>query len=236
MAHLEGTNAGLVPYELEKPKREKPAEILTIPHCDACGGVIQSNKKTRQPRSIDGWCLHCVKMFGRDSVALRGVTNLEPADASKRMELLRESQWGLVLRRGSFGLPDGRMLTIEPGDIFKIARAGRVTTDEDEVCTWDRTRLMFSAEISIVGMPLLLWPHEVSGISLMSVMAMKKTGEIEECFMSTEDENGYFKPTDSVREMIYAVFGRMVNAPDVADPSEGRYGPKKSRSKADANI
>jgi hypothetical protein len=57
---------------------------------------------------------------------------------------------------------------------------------------------------------LTLWPHEVSAISFLVIMELKRAGEIEESFVAQEDESGYFAPRADLREMIYDCFGPLV--------------------------
>ena len=65
---------------------------------------------------------------------------------------------------------------------------------EREQCSRIRTTELFSVNILVGPCSLRLWPHEISAIDFLTIMELKRLGEIEESFVSAEDEIGYFKP------------------------------------------
>jgi hypothetical protein len=196
MAMIVGTKSGLCAAPIKRPKIKRPKPPPNELVCSACAGIVEIKRARFPGRGLDedGKCHHCAGFFGFD--CFRGVTDLTPEDALKRMADLREQQWGIVLK--SQRLAEGSGLTIEigMGDIFKIMRAGADGRyNEREICNRTRTMEIFATHIQVGPCDITLWPHEISPISFLTVMELRKAGEIEESFVAAEDEQGYFKPT-----------------------------------------
>lgn len=206
MAKLTGITPGLRPVVTKPPP--KPSRKAREETCCACSGVLtRSNKEILLDDERGQRCKHCAIFFGDDTRF--GVTNRSHDESSKIINEIREAGWLLILRRGEF---EG--LEVEPGDIFKVRRSGiAADTDDTPKCSKERTRELFSATVLIGPHELVLWPHEVSPIRFGTLMQLKAAGELEEVFVSGDDEIGHFKPTDALRAEIYATFGRLVNAP-----------------------
>lgn len=195
MAKIIGIESGLRAESIKLAR--KPEKIRRPPDetvCSVCGGVIERKKRQTLYVGDEGECYFCDNFFG--TMGLRGVTDVAPQDAVKRMAELREHQWGIILRTGRFAESSGLSIEIGCGDIFKITRAGAEgRMHEREFCSRTRTLELFSTHINVGPVDLRLWPHEISPISFVTVMELRKAGEIEECFVASEDEHGYFKPT-----------------------------------------
>ncbi len=195
MAIIVGVQSGLRAESVKKaPKAEKikrpPDEIV----CSVCKGVIEHRKRRVTYVGDDGECHHCEMFFGVGGI--RGVTDVTPEVALKRMAELREHQWGIILRTGRFAESSGLSIEVGCGDIFKITRAGGDgRMQEREICSRTRTMELFATHINVGPVDLTLWPHEIAAISFVTVMQLRKAGEIEESFVAAEDEQGYFKPT-----------------------------------------
>lgn len=215
MARISGVAEGLRAGSRETRTRERKIKEHVTPTCKQCGGVLA--KKKRSARSLydhvedfDGACRFCCAIFGTGPYQ-RGVTDCPPAEARKTLDKLREHGYGMILRKGSFGDNDGT-IEIEPGDIFRIKRAG-LSSHADAVmenCSTERSKECFSIEIEVGPIPLILWPHEISAISFVTIMELRRAGEIEESYVAQDDATGYFRPTEEMREQIYAFFGPLV--------------------------
>lgn len=220
MARIIGVSEGFTPGSVKHPERKRRL-APERPVCKLCGSLIEQKKRGGFSRWLeeehDGACLHCAKIFGVDGIADQifgtpvGVTSLSADDCIKRIDALREAQWGMILKAGAFGTANGQGVIVEPGDIVKIHRAGLSdpSIDASEFCSYARSKERFSVEIMIGPLPLVLWPHEIAAVSFLTIMDMKKAGEIEESFVAQEDECGYFKPRDDLRAEIYDCFGRL---------------------------
>lgn len=195
MANILGIVPGLTPGTIKQAKKPRaapkpPDEII----CSVCEGVIEHRKRRVTYVGDEGECWFCDNFFGAGGLV--GVTNVSPKDAIARMKQLREHQWGIILRTGRFGDGSGLMIEVGCGDIFKIARAGAEgRMHEREACSRARTMELFSTHVNVGPVDLTLWPHEISPISFVTVMELRRAGEIEEAFVAAEDEQGYFKPT-----------------------------------------
>lgn len=217
----EGLVAGSVREERKLnrvPEKPKPGI------CKYCDGLIQKARRGVFASSIDeeldGACLHCLKLFGREDHAdpfglCAGVTSLSAEQCIERIESLQRDTWGMILKWGKFGTQSGAVVEIEPGDIVKINRAGLSMTSvsASEYCSQSRSKERFSVEIMIGPLPLVLWPHEIAPVSFLVIMDLKRAGEIDESFVAQEDECGYFKPNDKLRAEIYECFGRLTGVP-----------------------
>jgi hypothetical protein len=206
MARISGTESGLTPTWTPKKERKPRPPSPDKKPCEICGGLM-SKKTVGSAES----CRFCMLFFGETDFMDRGVTSLSADDAKERLDKIREAQWVMVLKRGVFSMPNGESVEIEPGDMFKAARVGLETVEGD--CSRERTKQMFSVDVSIGPHVLTLWPHEAAQISFIQIMQMKGAGELTECFLSPDDEQGHFVPTQVIRDQIYAVFGHLVNEP-----------------------
>lgn len=71
---------------------------------------------------------------------------------------------------------------------------------------------MSTLDVQLGPATVTLWPHEFSAIGFARLMELRDAGELEECFVSRDDEQGHFRPPEALREEIYAAFGPLVNA------------------------
>lgn len=197
MANIVGVQSGLRAEPIKRARKPKPPpspspEIV----CTACAGVIQRKRGQLSgvARGENGECNFCASFFGFDS--FHGVTNLNAQDSLKRIAELREQGWGIVLRTQRLAEGSGLTIEIGCGDIFKITRAGAEgRMQERENCCRARTMELFSTHIQVGPCDIKLWPHEIAPISFVTIMELRRAGEIEESFVAAEDEQGYFKPT-----------------------------------------
>jgi hypothetical protein len=216
MAKIHGVVSGLMAGDIpEQPKRKKvKKELLSPTHCEACGGRLsdRERKSTRFTEEFEGTCTFCVSFFGMGPHG-RGCCDMNAEEVKDRFEKLREQKWAMVLKAGSYGTHSGLTVEVEPGDIFQLARVGLDNPGEEEWCSRERTMQSFTITINIGTIPLVLFPHEVSAISFITIMQLKQAGELEESFVSSNDPAGHFRPNQELREQIYATFGSLVNAP-----------------------
>lgn len=224
MARIVGVMDGLRAGSMEHVERKlKPAPAVVL--CKYCSGVLPKLKRRGYDAGLDeefdGACRHCRHLFGFDDYSPIigqlmdiGVTRFSPEESIERIEKLRADGWGMILVSASFGA-GGSVVEIEPGDIMKISRAGftAAASDATERCSRERSKERFSISVNVGPLPLVLWPHEIAAVSFLAIMDMKRAGEIQESFVAHEDECGYFKPSDELREQIYDLFGRMTGRP-----------------------
>lgn len=224
MARIIGVSDGLRAGSVEHVARKIRTHSTVT--CKLCDGVIPKRKMRGFDSGIDeefdGACIHCRKIFGFDAYSPMlgqlmdvGVTRFSPEESIKRIDALRAEKWGIILVAQQFGAGSGHSIEIEPGDIVKINRAGLTDTASNvsERCSHERSKERFSVSINVGPLPLILWPHEIAAISFLVIMQLKRAGEIEESFVAQEDECGYFKPSDELREQIYDVFGSLTGRP-----------------------
>lgn len=216
----EGLRAGSMKHPERKIQRAQERAV-----CKLCGGIIPQRKRgffatVQVDDEHGGACIFCCRLFGLglsgDPFGLStSVTSLSPEDCITRLEALRADNWGIILKAGTFGTQAGHSIEIEPGDIVKIHRAGLSDSSNEaaEYCSQSRSKERFTIEIMIGPLPLILWPHEIAAVSFLTIMDLKRAGELEESYVAQEDECGYFRPTDEIREQIYACFGRLTGMP-----------------------
>jgi hypothetical protein len=199
MANIIGIDSSLVPRSIVSIPKRKPIAPSIERRCKTCNGVIGEKKRGRPVCVFDEEshpvCVECAKFFGDFGFFGGGVTNLDPPAAHDRIRDLREKGWGILIKSGQFADSSGIQISVQIGDIFKIVRAGLMDPDVEAQCSKSRTLQLFSIDISVGPVPLRLWPHEISAISWITIMELRKAGEIEEAFVAAEDEHGYFKPT-----------------------------------------
>lgn len=189
--------------------------------CEACDGDMGSGgfkeTKVRGRKAYVSvaeddipYCAHCRDFFGIGRLH-PGRTNVPPSVARDEMREAQEAGYVMLLRSQRFGC-QGFNVRIEAGDVFKVARAGSPAYSGDRpLPSAERTKSMFSVSLSILGEGLILFPHEFSAISFVRVMELRASGELNEVYLSNEDQEGHFAPSPKVRELIMATFGNLVS-------------------------
>lgn len=218
MAKITGIVPGLMPrataaHAKAEAERAKPKPKQIVPpdeiRCECCDGLIGYNNKRKVHTSP---CKGCRNLFGTDWQ--RGSTNVTAPEALDKMAKLREAGWGMLLVANSFGAATGGSVSVDAGDVFPIKRAGAADRMEKrEAASEERTRAIFTAQIDIGPHVLTLYPHEISPLSFVALMEMKKAGELVEQYVSADDKTGHFTPNEQLREQIYNCFGRMTGDP-----------------------
>ena len=233
MAHIIGTRPGLVPVSnpvvtkrpTKRGRKVSDSECVVTEvkaaherFCDACGGDMGPGgfKETRvrgrrafvETTSNSPRCSHCTSFFGRG--ILGGMTNVSPTRALEVVNAAREAGYVMLLRHGVFGSKTFT-LRVEPGDVFKVSRAGVVEkNDSPTPCSKERTWQKFTVSVRVAGEELIQLPHEVSGISFVRVMELRAAEVLSEVYVSTDDQDGHFAPPPKVRESINAAFRNLV--------------------------
>ncbi len=215
MAYIEGIKAGLVPvesaeHEKRREAKAKQPKLKAAPDeiiCDVCLGQIGFNTSRTKHTNP---CRHCRDFFGLNFTP--GVTNEDPEDALEKMAKLREAKWGMLLRSTSFAVANGgASIAIEAGDVFPVQRAGNAEIrDTKSSCSKDRTWALFTATIQIGQHELTLFPHEISAMAWLTVMELRREGELVEQFVSADDKQGHFTPSPQLRAEINEVFGHLI--------------------------
>nr|WP_023842550.1 hypothetical protein [Burkholderia sp. M701]BAO19007.1 hypothetical protein [Burkholderia sp. M701] len=189
--------------------------------CNACDGDMGSGgfkeTKVRGRKAYVSvaeddipYCAHCRDFFGIGRLH-PGRTNVPPAVARDEMRETQEAGYVMLLRSRRFGC-QGFNVCVEAGDVFKVARAGSPAYSGNRpLPSAERTKSMFSISLSILGEGLILFPHEFSPISFVRVMELRATGELNEVYLSNEDQEGHFAPSPKVRKLIMATFGNLVS-------------------------
>lgn len=214
MAYIQGVTPGLTPNA--RPAPQKPAAGIKLDlnwRCTVCTGVMTDKDKRRAAQLIangdaeedEKYCRHCASFFGIGQAGFYGVTNVSVEVARKRIANATEFGWGMILRAGTFGAPDNTTFTVEPGDIFKVARSGMEVPVDASPAT-DMTAMMFSVDLTVGPYTLKLYPHEFSPLSMAEILSMVAGKELEVKYLSQDDDTGYYTPTPEIREIIKANF------------------------------
>lgn len=207
MVQINGDQSSLTPPPppiVIKPKpKPEPTELV----CSACDGIVFKKQHIwRDNETVDGTCKYCVSFFGVSIIGLgRGATDVDPVTALKKSAEAKQHDWVMILRRVSVGSGDGASITLQMGDILKVARAGTVSQQRD--ASMDRTRQMFMIEVTVGGVVVWLYPHEYATVPFLTIMELKRLKQIEESFVGRDDAVGYFAPTDEMRKEIIELFG-----------------------------
>lgn len=217
MAKIQGITPGLMPVDIEAPKIKKipqPAAKTEVVHCRHCAGEM-AKRDLKAYDALDGYeddededsgfCLACAGFFGLGIHHGRGVTNVDPAKAKERVEQAEEYGWAMVMRRGNFAAPGGTSFEVEPGDCFRVVRAG--VKDLAPICHRDYVAARFSIDCQVGPIVLKQWPHEFTPVSQVYLMSLVADGELEVKYLATNDETGYYTPTPALREQLNHMFG-----------------------------
>lgn len=213
MAHITGIAPGLVPQESAAheetrvaAKSYKPAAAPSEIICDVCQGQVGFVTARKTPTNP---CKHCSDFFGMDFRS--GVTDVTPEAALEQMAKLREAQWGMILIDREFGVHNSSdRVGVEMGDVFQVSRAGHPELRSvKEKCNKDRTWSLFTVDVQIGPHKLTLFPHEISAMSWLTIMDLKKAGELIEQFVCADDRHGHFAPNPDLRVEIKEAFGRV---------------------------
>jgi len=207
MAKIVGIDPGLIPRSLPKPVfKVKKLLAHEEVRCTSCDGVLPKKRFYGVEQ-----CDHCLTFFGdNDAFSWAGVTNLSPEESRKKLAAANEYKWVMLLKCMMLGAPDGAQIELEAGDIIKVSRVGFVKKGGQ--CSTERTKLTYSITCMVGPYEVTLFPHEFSAIGFPVIMDMLRAKEIEEQFVSGDDEGGHFTPTPEMREAIKGNFGRLVNA------------------------
>lgn len=207
MASINGMTPGYRPRGTPK-KRAKPTAAPKFPLCSYCGGKVQ-NKKDRWIGGLDDRMIcpscQCLFQIHAEQIGPPAPFNIEVA--KERIAGVRESKYALILTNNSFGCGGGATVNVEMGDVFPVARVG-LLEDEFAFTNNRRTRAMFSIDIKIGPELLTLFPHEFSPMTFLTIMSMRKAGELTEEYVSVDDDSGYFAPVPELRAEIQQLFGR----------------------------
>lgn len=209
MAAISGYTPGTIPVQIPAvmPKAKKvkePKKVL----CASCGGEVVEHKRGRNRFYTDdeNQCYDCGIFFGvKDGFLDRGCTNAAPEEATEKITAAKVAGWVMVLHAQTLGAPGDVAATLQLGDIVKVSRA--LPIPGAGVTSTARTRGMFMIDVTVGPLNLSLYPHEFSAVPFITIMDLKQRGEIEEQFVSPDDETGYFAPSPKMREEILAAFG-----------------------------
>lgn len=225
MARLSGYVPGLVPRQeavlaqlpdkkakakLPKPPRrpkDKKAVVWTEVYCEGCNAFAGWSNE-QEP--LEPYCHACNMFFGvgrRGYLMGHGTTNMTVQDAKDRILQIRETQWGLCLIHNTFGAHNGESVELERGDVYRIVRAGNLADEAGTISSTARTFSMYSVEVALGPHRVTLFPHEISPINFLKLMEYKQAGEMEECYLSGDDTEGFFMPTPEVARQIEIAYG-----------------------------
>lgn len=215
MAKISGITPGLLPVASKVVKAKsipQPARKTDPTHCRFCAGEMAKRDIKAYDAADDddededsGFCLACAGFFGRGAHYGRGVTNCDPAKTIERIQQAEEYGWAMVMHRGNFAAPGGTTFEVEPGDCFRVVRAG--VKDLAPICHRDYVAARFSIDCQVGPIILKQWPHEFTPVSQVYLMSLVADGELEVKYLSADDETGYYTPTPALREQLNAMFG-----------------------------
>jgi len=206
MAKISGLRPGFVPgsvTEIEKPNKRKPPSTSAYT-CDCCGYSFEGSlSKLRKAFVIDNdegkLCMGCYKFF------LTGYTDMSPESAKERLEKIRQTGYAIILKSGNFsGTKSGISFSVEFGDIFQVSRIG---LDNEPDGTLDGAFKMFTFDIIVGPEVLTLYPHEATAIGWTEIMMLRSEHVVEEAYLCSEDEHGYFAPSPDFKKDLIGLFG-----------------------------
>jgi hypothetical protein len=199
-------NAGGLVFKPEPPPpppkkaKKKPAYVHT---CDGCGMEVQGRGKQSVTVQQTGMCKGCGMFFGLSF--LNGVTNMAPWSVKERLKEVEESKHVIILKSGNFRCEQtGDSLGVDFGDIFPINRVGTVGKPDGSN---DYAMAAFTIDVLVNNRALKLFPHEFASIPWVSIMLYKKEGDYCEAFLSAQDKQGYFAPSEEVKAEIVNAYG-----------------------------
>lgn len=205
MANFNQNAGGLVfkaePPPPPKPKaKKKPAYVHT---CDGCGLETQGRGKQSIRVQQTGYCKGCDTFYGNDFIA--GVTNMAPWSVKVRLEAVAEAKHVIILKSGNFHCEQtGDSLGVDFGDIFPVARIGTVGKPDGSN---DYAMAAFTIDVLVNNRPLKLFPHEFAEMHWVAIMQLKKAGDYCEAFLSDQDKQGYFAPSEETKAEIVGSYG-----------------------------
>ena len=217
MAKIQGIEPGLMPVEVPVSKEKaipQPKAKNAAPPCMCayCGGEMAKRDLKMYEAQADedddvgeGFCLACASFFGLGPSHGMGVTNVDPAKAKERVDQAAEYGWAMIMRRGTFSAPGGTSFEVEPGDCFRVSRAG--VKDLNPICHRDYVAQRFSIDCQVGPIVLKQWPHEFTPVTQVYLMSLVADGELEVKYLATNDETGYYTPTPGLREQLNSMFG-----------------------------
>lgn len=201
MARINGELGGFQPpvfVPAPPPKRRKLPE--SDRECPCCNTVetMSASKRMRIEERRDGddadLCEKCWRLY---SAPMGRIIWDDWQTAQRKIEEARRYEWVLCLTSQTFGGSNGAALTIEVGDVYKVARTGG---------RYDSTASN-TIDISLGGVSITLWPHEFSPLSMTQILLMVGDGEMTNAFITDTDDTGYWCPTEEVRQQISDMYG-----------------------------
>ncbi len=219
MASINHAPAGYNPPPLQKVVKKAPRKVSKkvsrVDTCECCGITrrvpISTKDKVKIHQTEEGaMCFGCASHFDLLTIAVFSQRNprwLTPVQSKEKIDRLKESKFGLMLEtRKFFSEPSGNILGIDFGDIVRLHR---ISLPENTEPTGDRThtKIMHSVDIRIGGETITLFPYEVFPISWIDIMALKKDGDYTESFVCPDDPEGFFSPSEKMKQQLIVTFG-----------------------------
>lgn len=216
MAKLEGIASGFTPPPPE-PVKKKPRKksSFSCRVCDCCGYSFEGTPyRTGKRFAIvpDGEdadetiCVGCFTNFGMGDAYAHGIHPPETYQESQhKLERITEAKYVTILKTQTFvGEKTGRSFTVEFGDVFRAKRIG--TTGEPDGSR-EYSQRMHTIDIQVGEETLTLFTHEIGVITWVEIMQGRQDGCYIESFLSPDDKDGYFTPTDEFKADLIATFG-----------------------------
>jgi hypothetical protein len=227
MASISGIIPGYKPQIIEATvRREKPAKVkpeggvrkkeeryIEYPcACDGCGYIVASQPDKRAARKgttpfvelVDEkiYCGGCINMF---NMLYPFGEHPSIEDAQRTFDRLKANDGNMViiLKSQSFGAPGGVSISVDFGDVFTPSRIGSVEPNG----FWDGSKNYFSIDVMIGPYPLTLFPWEFGVLTWLEVMRLRDEKLYEECYVSSDDKSGYYRPTPAGKNLITNAFG-----------------------------
>jgi len=186
--------------EPPKKAKKKPAYVY---QCDGCNMDVQGRGKQSVKVQTTGYCKGCGMFFGLGH--LHGVTDMQPFSVHMRLEGVKQTKHVIILKSGNFRCEQtGDYLGVDFGDIFPVERVG---TDGKPDGSNDYAMAAFTIDVLVNNRPLKLLPHEFAEIHWVAIMQLKKEGDYCEAFLSAQDKQGYFAPSEKMKSEMTDQYG-----------------------------
>lgn len=213
MAKIVGVTSGLIVTEsttvVAERKASKTPKLRKGPteyECTACGSRwVQKGKGYFGDPDEPAQCTHCSLFFGIDYRP--GCTNVSADDAKQKITAAVEQKFVMCLRELTLAAFDGNSIEVGAGDIFAWQGTGYMA--ENLMPSKEKTWGMFTIKVQVGPYTITLFPHEFSAISFKTIMELRTAGEIVDCFIATNDQNGHFTPNPKLKKKIDAIFGHL---------------------------
>lgn len=208
MATLQGIKSGFTPPSPMQPKKSKSVIGIT---CDCCGFNFQGTQFQSNKRFVeidDGVrvCKGCFTFFDMGGFDMYRISSPETYQESKeKLGRIRKDKYVIMLKTQNFsGIKTGMSFAVEFGDIFLATRVGSFSEPDG---TSKTCKDLHTIDIQVGQEVLTLFTHEVGVVSWLDIMQFRKDGDYIESYLSPDDLNGYFTPTDECREALKNMFG-----------------------------